>query len=133
MDGRYFETAVTNLRLLSLSSVAAGTGAVQCALLYTDRRFAPTAFYQAALNVFTSIAALALWKFLGVYAFALGYTPGAWVQLAIVWFAARPHRAWTPAVAAESEPIHWRDILARPAFFVIYAAGLGLNITFTRA
>ncbi len=90
LDGRYFETAVTNLRLLSLSSVAAGTGAVQCALLYTDRRFAPTAFYQAALNVFTSVAALALWKLLGVYAFALGYTIGAWVQLAIVWFAARP-------------------------------------------
>ena len=27
----------------------------------------------------------------------------------------------------------WREILAKPAFFVVYAAGLGLNITFTRA
>ena len=133
LDGRYFETAVTNLRLLSLSSVAAGTGAVQCALLYTDRRFAPTAFYQAALNVFTSVAALALWKVLGVYAFALGYTIGAWVQLAIVWFAARAGGSVAPAAAAEPEPIHWREILAKPAFFVIYAAGLGLNVIFTRA
>jgi putative peptidoglycan lipid II flippase len=132
LDGRYFETAVMNLRLLSLSSVAAGTGAVQCALLYTDRRFAPTAFYQAALNAFTSIAALALWKFLGVYAFAVGYTLGAWVQLAIVWFAARPAGA-AAAGDPPSEPIHWRDVLARPAFFAVYAAGLGLNVTFTRA
>jgi len=156
LDGQYFETAVMNLRLLSLSSVAAGTGAVQCALLYTDRRFAPTAFYQAALNLFTSIAALALWKFLGVYAFALGYTVGAWVQLGIVWLAARSTggaRGWLalgkrrlaaeapgtmvpnspePA-AADAEPIGWREILARPAFFAIYAAGLGLNVIFTRA
>ncbi len=164
LDGHYFETAVMNLRLLSLSSVAAGTGAVQCALLYTDRRFPPTAFYQAALNAFTSIAALALWKFLGVYAFALGYTLGAWVQLGIVWFAARPagglwgrlktcgglatHRqrglptgaqdaslphSLEPAVSTDCETIHWREILTRPAFFVIYAAGLGLNVIFTRA
>jgi putative peptidoglycan lipid II flippase len=29
--------------------------------------------------------------------------------------------------------VHWREILAKPAFFVVYAAGLGLNMTFTRA
>ena len=29
--------------------------------------------------------------------------------------------------------VHWREILAKPAFFVVYAVGLGLNITFTRA
>jgi putative peptidoglycan lipid II flippase len=29
--------------------------------------------------------------------------------------------------------IHWREILAKPAFFMVYATGLGLNITFTRA
>jgi putative peptidoglycan lipid II flippase len=136
LDGRYFETAVMNLRLLSLSTVAAGTGAVQCALLYTDRRFAPTAFYQAALNLFTSVAALALWKLMGVYAFALGYTIGAWVQLGIVWIAARPKRGQPDAVeptAAASEPLQWREILTRPAFFAIYAAGLGMNIIFTRA
>src|SRR5205823_3310199 len=27
----------------------------------------------------------------------------------------------------------WRDLLAKPAFFVVYAAGLGANIVFTRA
>ena len=105
-------------------------GAVHCALLYTGRRLLPTAFYQATLNVFTIIAALSLWKLLGVYAFAVGYTAGAWAQLAIVWFAARSGLETDGAPPCE---IHWREILAKPAFFVVYAAGLGLNITFTRA
>jgi putative peptidoglycan lipid II flippase len=130
LDPRYFGTAVTILRVLSLSTIAAGTGAVHCALLYTSRRFLPTAFYQAALNVFTIIGALSLWKFLGVYAFAAGYTAGAWAQLAIVWFAAR---SGLDTKAAPKCEIHWKEILAKPAFFVVYAVGLGLNITFTRA
>jgi putative peptidoglycan lipid II flippase len=110
--------------------MAAGTGAVQCALLYTGRRFAPTAFYQAALNLFTIVSALILWRLLGVYAFALGYTLGAWAQLAIVYFAAR---SGLPAASTAPCDLRWREILGRPAFFVVYAAGLGLNITFTRA
>jgi putative peptidoglycan lipid II flippase len=126
----YFGTAVNVLRILSLSTVAAGAGAINCALLYTDRRFAPTAFYQAALNVFTIIGALALWKWLGVYAFAIGYTAGAWAQLGIVHFAARSGLDTAGAPPCE---LHWRDMLGKPAFFVIYAAGLGLNIIFTRA
>lgn len=130
LDPQYFGTAVTNLRVFSLATVAAGTSAVHCALLYTSRRFGPTAFYQASLNLFTIIAALTLWKVLGVYAFAAGYTAGAWAQLAIVWFSAR--RGLDTAGAPKCE-IHWREILAKPSFFVVYAAGLGLNITFTRA
>ena len=129
LEPQDFDAAVTILRVLSLSTIAAGVGAVHCALLYTGRRFLPTAFYQAALNVFTIIGALSLWRVLGVYAFAVGYTAGAWAQLAIVWFAARS------GLPAETPPceIHWKEILARPAFFVVYAVGLGLNMTFTRA
>jgi len=130
LDPAYFGTSVTILRILSLSTLAAGVAAVQCALLYTHRRFAPTAFYQAALNVFTIVGALSLWKFVGVYAFAIGYTVGAWVQLGIVYFAAR--QGLDTAGAPQCQ-IHWREILAKPAFFVVYAAGLALNITFTRA
>jgi len=129
LRAEFFDAAVMNLRVLSLSTIAAGAGAVHCALLYTDRRFLPTAFYQAALNVFTIIGALTLWKLLGVYAFAIGYTAGAWMQLGIVWFAARSGLE-RPAAACH---IHWREILAKPSFFVVYAAGLGFNITFTRA
>ena len=130
LDPRYFEAAVTNLRILSVSTVAAGVAAVHCALLYTDRRFGPTAFYQATLNVFTIASALALWKLLGIYAFTIGYAVGAWVQLGVVWFAARSRLEKNPGVQCE---VHWREIVAKPAFFVVYAAGLGLNITFTRA
>jgi putative peptidoglycan lipid II flippase len=126
----HFDVAVNVLRILSASCAAAGAGAVPCALLYTRRRFAPTAFYQAALNACTIVSALALWKTLGVYAFAIGYAAGAWVQLAIVWWASRKD-AGEPLAADSSVP--WREILARPAFFVVYAAGLGANIVFTRA
>ena len=130
LAGEAFQHAVSILRILAFSSIAAGTGAVHCAILYTDRRFGPTAFYQAALNAFTILSALALWKALGVYAFALGYTLGAWAQLGIVWFASRSHAR---GAAEDAVSIPWRDILSKPAFFVLYAAGLGLNITFTRA
>jgi putative peptidoglycan lipid II flippase len=130
LDAASFATAVALLRILSVSTLAAGTGAVQCAMLYTERRFAPTAFYQASLNACTIVSALVLWGRLGVYAFPVGYTLGAWVQLAIVYWAARrglERESRTPT------QIGWREILAKPAFFVVYAAGLGLNITFTRS
>jgi putative peptidoglycan lipid II flippase len=82
------------------------------------------------LNVSTIAAALVLWKWVGVYAFAIGYTVGAWVQLAIVWFAARPNLL---PRRTETARIAWREVIGKPAFFVVYAAGLGLNMTFTRA
>jgi len=104
--------------------------AVHCALLYTDRRFGPTAFYQAALNVFTISGALCLWKFVGVYAFAIGYAVGAAAQLAIVYVAAR--RGLNTRNLPECT-VRWREILIKPSFFVVYAAAIGLNITFTRA
>ena len=91
------------------------SAAVYCALLFTDRRFAPTAFYQAALNVCTIAGALSLWKLLGVYGFAIGYTAGACAQLAIVYFAAR--RDLVPRDAAAASSVRWREILAKPALF----------------
>jgi putative peptidoglycan lipid II flippase len=130
LDPRYFPAAVTNFRILSLSTMAAGTAAVQCALLYTGRRFAPMAFYQAALNVCTVAGALLLWKWLGVAAFAAGYLAGAWVQLAIVYVAARRGLDTSGDLHCE---VRWRELLTKPSFFVIYAASLGLNIIFTRA
>jgi len=132
LDPGYFGTAVANLRILSLSTLAAGTAAVYCALLYTDRRFGPAAFYQAVLNVGTIAAALGLWKLVGVYAFAIGYTAGACAQFAIVYLATRRELA-APTRPAVRAHVPWREVLAKPAFFVVYAAGIGLNIIFTRA
>lgn len=130
LDPQYFGTAVTLLRIFALSTFAAGAAAVYCALLYTDRRFAPFAFYSSALNASIAAGALFLWKLLGIYAFAVGYAVGTFAQLGIVYWATRRELAGkSPAPA----PIPWREILAKPAFFGVYAAGLGLNITFTRA
>lgn len=133
LDPRYFDTAVGTLRILALSTAAAGAGAVQCALLYTVRRFGPTAFYQATLNLCTIAGAVALWTVAGVYALAIGYTVGAWVQLAVVWYAARRVEAGAPQETDAAPRLSWRELLGKPAFFVVYAAGLGANIVFTRA
>jgi putative peptidoglycan lipid II flippase len=130
LDPAFFPAAVMNLRIFALSTLAAGAGAIPCALLYTTRRFLPTAFYQAALNGCTTVVALLCWKLIGVYAFAAGYTLGAFVQLAIVWGAARRDGAGD---LPEGARMPYAELLARPAFFVVYAAGLGANIVFTRA
>jgi putative peptidoglycan lipid II flippase len=130
LDPQYFDTSVNVLRILAASIPAAGVAAVQCALLYTGRRFGPTAFYQAAINVFTILGALTLWRFVGVYAFAIGYTAGAAAQLAIVYFAAR---SGLDTASAPRCTVPWSEILTKPAFFVVYAAALGSNIIFTRA
>jgi putative peptidoglycan lipid II flippase len=125
-----FQAAVTILRILAVSTTASGVAALYWALLYTERRFGPTAFYQATLNLFTILAALVLWRRLGVYAFAIGYAIGACVQLALVHYASRPSLA---ADKPHRCDLRWRDILGKPAFFLVYASGLGLNVTFTRA
>src|SRR5260221_10931343 len=58
----YVPQAVTLLRIGSLSTVAVGVAAIHSALLFTDRRFAPSAFHQATLNGFTILGAVSLWK-----------------------------------------------------------------------
>jgi len=147
LDAEAFHRAVVLARILAASSIGAGVGALYWALLYTEGRFGPTAFYQATLNFSTIVAALSLWRTLGVYAFAVGYTLGAFVQLAVVHVAARPHlrqpgevmraEAAAPAglspVSLSLVTLDWRRLLAKPAFFLAYAAGLTLNVTFTRA
>ena len=130
LDANYVGTAVAILRIISLSSLAAGTAALHSAYLFTHGKFAATAFYQASLNVFTIIAALSLWRLIGVYGFAIGYAVGAWVQLGIVYFAARVSLRLEAGVEPE---IHWRDLLTKPGSFLLYAALLALNVIVTRA
>lgn len=130
LDPNYFHTAVTILRIIAPSTLAAGAAAIHCALLYTDRRFAPFAFYQAVLNVGTVAGALSLWRVLGVYGFAIGYTVGAWVQFAVVHFHTR-----AGLDTKDLPPCHvdWRAMLSRPATIMSYAVALALNVVFTRA
>jgi putative peptidoglycan lipid II flippase len=130
LDPRYSQTSVTILRISAFSIMAAGSAAINCALLYTDRRFAPFAFYQACLNVFTIAGALSLWHVLGVYGFSIGYTLGAWVQFGVVSYCVREGldtRGLPPS------KVHWREILGRPVAVSLYAVSLALNIIFTRA
>jgi putative peptidoglycan lipid II flippase len=130
LDANYVGTAATILRIVSLSSLAAGTASLHSAYLFTHRRFAATAFNQASLNVFTIVAALSLWRVMGVYGFAIGYMVGAWVQLGIVYFAARS----SLQLEGTSEPeVHWRDLLTKPGSFLLYAVVLALNVIVTRA
>lgn len=130
LDASYVNTAVVILRIASVSTLAAGAAALQSAFLFTHRRFAPTAFNQAALNFFTIAGALCLWRTAGVYGFAIGYAVGAWAQLGIVYFAARSSLHGEQV----SEPeVHWRTLLARPASFLLYAGLIALNVIVTRA
>ena len=130
LDPEHYRTSVGILRIVALSSVAAGVTAIRSALLYTDRRFAPSAFNQACLNLFTIVCAWSMWDLLGVYGFAIGYTVGAWVQFAIVYFCSRAHLT---AKATSDSDVTWREFLSKPAFILVYAVALALNITFTRA
>ena len=61
-----------------------------------------------------------LWKFVGVYGFAIGYMAGAWAQLAMVYFAAR---SGLDTEALPQCEIRWREILMKPAFFWSMPAG----------
>ncbi len=130
LDARYVSSAVVILRIASVSTLAAGTAALHAAFLFTHRRFAPTAFNQAALNFFTIAGALSLWRTAGVYGFALGYAVGAWVQLGIVYFAARSSLRHAPTPEPD---VHWRTLLAKPASFLLYAGLIALNVIVTRA
>jgi putative peptidoglycan lipid II flippase len=130
LDPRFYRTSVTILRIGAFSIMAAGSAAINCALLYTDRRFAPFAFYQASINVFTIAAAVSFWRLLGVYGFAIGYTLGAWAQFAVVHFCARAGLETRNLPPSE---VHWREILGRPVAVSLYAVSLALNIIFTRA
>jgi putative peptidoglycan lipid II flippase len=126
----YLPQATTILRIGALSTVAVGSAAVLSALLYTDRRFAPSAFHQATLNLLTIVGAVALWRPLGVYGFAIGYAVGAWTQFAFVYLAARRD---LPAVSTTMSPIHWRELLSKPAAILVYSSFVALNIMATRA
>jgi putative peptidoglycan lipid II flippase len=126
------------LRIVSLSTMAAGTAAMYSAWLYTKRRFGPTAFYQAFLNVFTIAGALLLWRAIGIYGFAIGYAAGSCAQLVLVFAASRRdlHEARKDARADGSPAgpgFSAHELLGKPGIFLAYAGLLALNMIVTRA
>ena len=126
--------AVILLRLASPATLLAGSSALFGALLYTERRFFVPALYQACLNGCTILAALTLWKFLGVEGFAVGYVAGAALQCTIAWAASRDIRRRNRRERGrKADPVPLRAILASPSMFLAYAGLLAVNIMVTRA
>ena len=123
--------AVILLRVMAPASFFAGTSALFSALLYTERRFIAPSLYQASLNGATIIAALSLWRAFGVNAFAIGYTSGAAVQLVVTWVVSRDLRSEHFTATRDTTPL--KDILLRPAMFLLYATLISGNILVTRA
>ncbi len=125
-----FPVAVNILRITALTTLAAGVTALQSAILFTERRFGPSAFYQACLNTFTIAGALLLWPVAGIYGFAFGYLVGSCVQCALVLWHTRVYRRLP---ASPNFPTPWRELIAKPGSFLIYAGLIAFNLIVTRA
>jgi putative peptidoglycan lipid II flippase len=122
-------TAVILLEILAPGILFSGASGIYAALLYTERRFMAPASYQLCLNGSTIIFALAFWRAIGEYGFAVGYTVGAAVQLGATWFASRDLRASRP----ERISIPSREILSKPGLYLLYAGLMSANIVLARA
>ena len=122
-------TAVILLEILAPGILFAGGSGIYAALLYTERRFMAPATYQLCLNGATIVFALACWRAIGEYGFALGYTVGAAIQLAVTWFASRDLRISRP----ERISLPSAEILSKPGLYLLYAGLMSANIVLTRA
>lgn len=120
--------AAVLLRWLAPATLFASIGAGFSALLYTERRFAVPGLYQACLNGGTIAGALLLNKTMGVTGFAIGYTAGSALQLALTWWFSRDLR--TPDPTIDRTPIF--DILSKPGMFMLYAGLIAANLIVTR-
>jgi putative peptidoglycan lipid II flippase len=120
--------AIMLLRLLAPATLFAGIAAVFSALLYADRRFLVPAFYQTCLNGGTIAGALLLRQFIGVNGFAVGYSVGAALQLALTWFFSRDLRR-APRAPFE---VSLSGVLAKPGMFLAYAGLIAGNMVVTR-
>lgn len=122
-------TATILLEILAPGILFSGASGIFAALLYTERRFMAPATYQLCINGSTILFALLFWKAIGEYGFAIGYTVGAALQLAVTWFASRDLRTVRPkAISLPS-----REILSKPGMYIFYAGLMSANIVLARA
>lgn len=121
--------AILLMEILAPSILFSGVSGIYSALLYTERRFTAPATYQLCLNGTTTLVALIFWKAIGEYGFAVGYTLGAILQMAVTWFAGRDLHA----PRADSVFVSSNEILARPGLYLLYAALMSSNIILARA
>ncbi|HVY93778.1 MAG TPA: lipid II flippase MurJ [Bryobacteraceae bacterium] len=121
--------AIILMEILAPSILLSGASGIYAALLYTERRFLAPATYQLCINGTTVVFALLLWKAIGEYGFAVGYSVGAAVQMAVTWFASRDLRV------ERTEPVTLpsHEILSKPGLYLMYAALMSANIVLARA
>ncbi len=122
-------TAVILLEILAPGILFSGASGIYAALLYTERRFMAPASYQLCLNGSTIFFALVFWRAIGEYGFAVGYTVGAAIQLAVTWYASRDLRSTRP----ERISLPSREILSKPGLYLLYAGLMSANIVLARA
>jgi putative peptidoglycan lipid II flippase len=125
------DQATLLLRVLAPGIFFSGTSAIFAALLYTERRFIIPAFYQACVNGATILGAMFLWKLIGVYGFAVGYTLGTATQLILTWSASRGLARSLKGLGGTVPGLS--EILIKPGMFLLYAALISANILVTRA
>ena len=122
-------TAAILLEILAPGILFSGGSGIYAALLYTERRFVAPATYQLCVNGATIVFALLFWRAIGEYGFAVGYTVGAAIQLAVTWFVSRDLRAVRPdAISLPSG-----EILSKPGMYLLYAGLMSANIVLARA
>jgi putative peptidoglycan lipid II flippase len=125
------DQATLLLRILAPAIFFAGSSSIFAALLYSERRFVIPALYQACVNGSMVLAAIVLWKAVGVYAFAVGYTAGTAIQLGLTWHASRHLIA--PLRRRQMMSPGFREILYKPGMFLLYAGLISANVLVTRA
>jgi putative peptidoglycan lipid II flippase len=127
------DQAVLLLRLICPATLCGGGSAIFAALLYTERRFLAPSLYQACLNGGTILAAMTLWKWFGINAFAVGYVTGTAIQLFATWALSRDLRRELRAWSGKRSQVSLREIFATPGLYLIYASMIAANIIATRA
>jgi putative peptidoglycan lipid II flippase len=130
LDSETAVLATELLRVASLAPAAVGCTFVYTALLLSRRRFALPSFHHAAVNVVTILAALFLHGRFGVFSFVIGFSAGAWFQLALTHLYTRPLIA---EQTAASRNLHLMDLLRGPAPVLGQAMAVELSTAVSRA
>ncbi len=130
LDSETAALATNLLRVASLSPAAVGCSFVYTALLLSRRRFVLPSFHHAAVNCVTILTALFLHERLGVFSFVIGFSAGAWLQLAVT------HLYSGPLIAeqvAQPRNLRLTDLLKGPGPVLGQAMAVELSTAVSRA
>jgi putative peptidoglycan lipid II flippase len=118
------------LRVFSVSVTGISASFVYSSFLFSRRKFLIPSLQHATVNVATILGALMLYQHWGVYAFAVGYTVGVWLQLFVNYLCARPLVALQPQ---DTGRLSLRQVVTAPGSILVQAIAIESNIAVTRA